>query len=794
MAEYKSTRSQQNENPGETQSFAAYKQEQKEQEKEASKKTAKVAAKGAAMYFGGPEAGAAVDMAANTKVGDQILNKGGEALSKVPGIGKASKKLDDAGVLDKADQALSLAGSAGSGAGAANGAAANGSAQQAANAQNAAKAKEAGDAAKASSGATNKGGSSSSGGDSSFFDNIDKPFGNKNKKDDKDEDSSSKDSVLEGKMKIPVGVKIALISMMPIFIIILLVLIIISTVGGVINNFTDAIDVSQYFELPSGKVETSEIPADEKAFLDRIKEVKEEFSQKDKSVDPLLIVAVYHVANYHDNSISYEYMNKTRIYNIAQAMFSENSTSYSEDDFRKNLKDSIFKAYFPKADEGLRQKYVDEVFDYVSDYYNFVGYTPTTLCAPMGTCAYNIKGFYIYGRGNINKNLSISNLKVRLMESGSGNGHNYGGTFGKAMDNEELVDFEKYILGVAYQEIGPGASEEAFKAQMVAARSYILARPTVMGGWRTLQQENGQWILQTANSTQDQVYCDPDKGCSSANGQWSMVHSGLTSGKVLKQPMPSNSKLRSLANETAGEVLVNSQGYIVYTPYTSTQQNKMEELAKKGYNYKQILLEIYNGNGAKNLGVSGTEKMSCNNTEATCTNGVSGDIASWRQIRGPWINIPLGNSNNTIRSAGCLVTSIAIQMARSGVQINTTEEFNPGVFVQFLNQNGGFTSGGALTNYTLATKMAPNFKYAGSTSVMGYSQDQKYNTLVDLLNKGYYVVAEVKLGNKSGQHWVAVISAQNGEITMVDPASDNTSMWKKYPSAGTSRYVYYKVG
>ena len=32
----------------------------------------------------------------------------------------------------------------------------------------------------------------------------------------------------------------------------------------------------------------------------------------------------------------------------------------------------------------------------------------------------------------VNKNLQISNLKIRLMESGSGNGHNYGGTFGKA--------------------------------------------------------------------------------------------------------------------------------------------------------------------------------------------------------------------------------------------------------------------------------------------------------------------------------------------------------------------------
>lgn len=794
MADYKSTRNQNTENPGETQSFASYKHEQKEQEKESSKKTAKVAAKGAAMYFGGPEAGAAVDMAANTKAGDKILNKGGEALSKVPGVGKASKKLDDAGVLDKADQALSLAGSAGGGAGAANGAAANGGAA-ATGANTAAKTTEAGNAAKASSGVTEKGGGSSSG-DSSFLDNVDKPFGNKKKNQNKDDngEENPKDSVLDGKIQIPMGVKMAMISVIPFILLIVLILIIITAVGGAINDFTDAISISKYFNLPTGDNSAENISDDAKKFIERVKDVKEEYAKNDKTVDPLLVMSVYHVANYHNKNIDYNYMTTARIRTIAAAMFTENSSSYSEDEFRKNLKDNIFKNYFPNKSDEDRQKYTDEVFDYIKDYYSIIGYTPMTLCAPMGTCTYNIKGFYIYGRGNINKNLNITNLKVRLMESGSGNGHNYGGTFGKAMANEELVDFEKYVLGVAYQEIGPGAAEEAFKAQMVAARSYILARPTVMGGWRKLEQENGQWILQTANSTQDQVYCDPDKGCSSSDGQWSMVHSGTTSGKVLKQPMPSNSKLRSLANETAGEVVVNSQGYIVYTPYTSVQQNKMEELAKKGLNYKQILLEIYNGNGAKNLGVSGTEKMTCNNTEVTCNNGVSGDIAAWRQFRGPWINIPLGNSKNTIRSAGCLVTSIAIQMARSGVQINTTEEFNPGVFVQFLNKNGGFTSSGALTDYTLATKMAPNFKYVGSTSVLGYSKEQKYDKLVELLNKGYYIVAEVKIGTKSGQHWVAVISASNGQVTMVDPGSDNTSMWQKYPPAGTSRYVYYKVG
>ena len=332
MSDYKSTRSPESENPGETQSFASAMHEQKEQEKESSKKTAKVAAKGAAMYFGGPEAGAAVDMAANTKAGEKILNKGGEALNKVPGVGKASKKLDDAGVLDKADQALSLAGSAGGGAGAANGAA-NGAAASggAASAQTAANTTE---AAKASSGAANQGGSSSSGGDSSFFDNIK----DKKKKDsNKDENGEEKEreSVLEGKVKIPMAVKMAVLSAVPFILLIVLILIIITAIGGAINDFTDAVSISKYFDLPTGDNSAENISDDAKKFIERVKEVKDEYEKNEKTVDPLLVMAVYHVANYHNKDIDYNYMTKARIRAVAAAMFTENSTSYSEEAFRK---------------------------------------------------------------------------------------------------------------------------------------------------------------------------------------------------------------------------------------------------------------------------------------------------------------------------------------------------------------------------------------------------------------------------------------------------------------------------
>ena len=201
------------------------------------------------------------------------------------------------------------------------------------------------------------------------------------------------------------------------------------------------------------------------------------------------------------------------------------------------------------------------------------------------------------------------------------------------------------------------------------------------------------------------------------------------------------------------------------------------------------MLNIYNSS-TRPLGASDITKMSCNNTAATCANGVTGDYASWKQYKGKWIDTPMGNSGRTIKNIGCLVTSVSMQIARSGVPTNIQGEFNPGTFVEYLNTHGGFASGGNLL-WAGPTAAAPRFKFVNKMYVLGYSQQQKLNTLANLLNQGYYVVAEVK-GN-TGQHWVAVVSVDNGKITMMDPGSESTDMWGRYYWGNTSTFSYFKV-
>lgn len=770
-------------------SASSAREQQKQQEQDSTKKLTKTAAKGAATYFGGPEAGQAVEMASKTKVGDQVLNKGSEALGKVPGIKQASKKLDDMGVIDAADKALDIAGgNVGQGVGKqAAGGAANQAANQAGN--------QAGKNLNVDTG-IKKGGPGNKTVDDApdVGPNNDKtrgPLGKK--KDDKENEDREKDnrdgSEAKGEGQIPEIAKIAIIAFAPFFLIILIVVAIFSTVEGSTGNYNDALGVSEATGGQTGGISYKSGDKNADEFYNRVKDVVDEYGKDGKQVDPILIAAVYHTINYHNGSYGYKTMTKDKIREIADAMFDDESNMYSEETFTNNLKNKILKSYFPTASDTTIDGYVQEIMSYKKQYYELIGYSDVSACGPSGTCNYAIKGFYIYGKGNVAKNVTYTNLKVRLMQSGVANGHNYGGTFGQPLEGEDLVPFEKYVLGVAYAEVGTGYPEEAIKAQMVAARSYALARPVDMHGWRTITQNGDGYVLQAANSTQDQVYCDPDKGCSSNNGQWGMIHSGQGYNSGYSKPaLAANARIRTLANETEGEVLVNSQGYIIYTTFTDVQQKQMKALANQGYNYKQILLSIYNSS-QKPFGAASVEKMSCSNSDSTCASGVTGDYASWKQYEGPWIGINLGNTSRTIKSDGCLVTAVAMQIARSGVETNVEGEFNPGTFVQFLNKNGGFD--GASLKYAPISLAAPRFKYVNSVDVSGYSKEGKLQYLADLINKGYYVVAEVK--GTTGQHWVAPVSISNGTITMMDAGSKSTDMWTEYYWGNTSRFVYFKV-
>lgn len=603
------------------------------------------------------------------------------------------------------------------------------------------------------------------------------------------EDSETKKAGLGG-FVISTVVKVALVAILPLFFIILILFIVIANTVGLVGDYEDAFGISHTVGEETGGFYFTPANEEQQKFYDRVNDVKTEFQANGKDLDPLKVVAIYHVLNTNGAGLEYKDMTTIRIRTFANSMLYNNT--YNEEAFKYNLINDIIPKYIPKASQIEREQIADDILSYVERYNSLVGKNIGSnngdfSCSSSGSCAYNIKGFYVQGKGNVSSNMDVDNLYVRLMQCGSGNGHDYGGTFGLPLEGEDLVPFEKYILGVAYQEIGL-VDEHAFKAQLVAARSYILARHVDMGGWRTLKQEsNGNWVLQTAACTQDQVYCDPDKGCSTpGDGQWSQVYSGYGHGKVLKQALPQDSPYRRYAADVTGEVLTNSQGYIVYSGYMQSEQQKFMQLAAQGNDYKQILMSVYN-QGSRNYGATNISKNSCSNSSGCVS---TGDFAGWKQCGMSWSNTPMGNSGRTLCNIGCLVTSVSMQIAKSGVPTNISN-FNPGTFVEFLNKNGGFVSGGNFV-WAGATKAAPSFVYQGSVSVLGMSKQQKLDKLKSLVSQqGVYVVAEVK-GN-TGQHWVAIDGINGDTINMLDPSSSSNDMWGYYNWANTSTFAYYRV-
>ena len=602
----------------------------------------------------------------------------------------------------------------------------------------------------------------------------------KSRKEKMEDEEQEREISAKGKAIIKKVIILSLPFFLLFFLILFVITLISSSFSGILEDFFNVDSKDAYGSTYNASSEEAQ------EFYDRINDVKLEMLQEGKSVQETKIVAVYRVINDYDKSVTYDDMSKSKIREIAESMFEENA--YNEETFKNNLVNDIFIDYFPEYSEEKRKHMAEEVIAYENAYKELIEPdNNNSSCAAQGTCTYQIKGFNT-GKGTIAKEMNASNIKVRLMTCGDlGRG--------KPIPGEELVDFEKYVTGVVYAEIGPGNNSEAYKAQAIAARTYALVRPKAMNGafGLKLEEENGQTILQIRNCTEDQVYCDPDQGCSTSMSAGSADKSGATifSGAhtksvTIKDKLPEDSDLRTAVSSVMGQVLVDNNGYLINSGYTSVNQNKWKSDAAAGLDYKQILISHY-------AAANKVEENSCNiNGSTSCSILSSGPYANWKQYEGEWTSVQIGSSGKTIKNIGCLVTSISMLVAKSGQPTTITGDFNPGTFVQALNRLGGFTGNGSL-NWGTVTSIVPSFKYMGRVVVEGLSKEAKLSKLQELLsNKNNYVVAEVK-GN-TGQHWVAIDGISNGSVVMMDPGSPATDLWAQYDWRNTSQFNYYTIG
>lgn len=365
---------------------------------------------------------------------------------------------------------------------------------------------------------------------------------------------------------------------------------------------------------------------------------------------------------------------------------------------------------------------------------------------------------------------SYSNFKVRLYKNDS---------FELVYSDDRLIDFDKYILGVAYQEAGGGTdsiSEQVFKTQAIAARSYALTRGREMGvNVLQITEENGYSVINIRQTVSDQAYCDPDEGYL-PSGQLSNCSSGHLR-------LPDDSPLRKWAKEVEGVVLVDSNGEVVNTPYNIDDQTVWRALAQSGMTSDEIILKHYNA----------AEKGYTLNATCVKTSSVEG-AEGWKQCDPRWGNMYVGSK--TICSIGCALTSISIQLARSGVQLNVSGEFNPGTFMQTHKSNGGFSDNIITWN---VSRIAPNFKLIASHEALFGTKENKINTLKKYAANGEYIVLGVRHGvGQDIGHYVAYNDSSSDEIFIFDPAGNTTGkLFHDYPAMANAitsfQVVRYKV-
>ncbi len=424
----------------------------------------------------------------------------------------------------------------------------------------------------------------------------------------------------------------------------------------------------------------------------------------------------------------------------------------------------------------------DETFDYKSeydiekiintidsrqDYINYLLGYPSSVSSNYSSsqvCTYRVNG------------TDLTNLKVRLIYAKNDATPNV--EIGNPVVGEDLIDFEKYVLGVVHAEIGDGGPE-ALKVQAILARSIALSVGKIVN-------EDGQNILEITNSTWDQTYCDPDTGCDICMLPGSSVHSVFTKGTTpnstycrnWKSGLSSDSKIRDAARSVNGVTLSDSSGNLYKDVYTIEMQKTWKNYESSGSDYVEIIEKYWNG------------RYKIDNSE--CTFGAVGEWASWKQWDSQWGNVLIGHeSNDTMAKIGCLLTSYSMVIAKSAPTL-LIQNFNPGTYGQAMKDAGALSYGGGIKDYTTPITVATGIQNPNvQVEQLSGAFESKLSRISHYLEEGYDVIIRVRSpqsaieeNSSHDSHYVVVTGMDGNKIYIADPGYRVTEFSENYRNSG----------
>ena len=191
------------------------------------------------------------------------------------------------------------------------------------------------------------------------------------------------------------------------------------------------------------------------------------------------------------------------------------------------------------------------------------------------------------------------------------------------------------------------------------------------------------------------------------------------------------------------------------------------------------------------------------------------EYLTWSQLDERWSATPMGTT--TIRSSGCLVTSLAMMVMDSGsldeaamknLKIEKPEDFNPGVLANGYTSIGGFSEGGAIKSWLDIQKLVPSVQWGYDTTLKSVESkievketndegEEVTKQVVDktkvaaevqsLISKGWYLIARVNTAY-GGWHWVYIRGVSGDDIYMSDPANLNPVLYEVYPDGLQGEY------
>lgn len=368
--------------------------------------------------------------------------------------------------------------------------------------------------------------------------------------------------------------------------------------------------------------EYSETDKEKQTFYKKLSELVDESKSSGKPIDEALILSILFYRNpasmeedYSCEEVEIEDVDEVgnatttltcnqsgnssidtkKLYNEVKDL-SKNMKNKTEDEFKEWVKENYAEKKLKEAEieipddpdskNELLQTTVDEMYAQRDQFVEMTCDEENTTTG-ISSCSYQVNG------------KEVKDVKVEVLSCD-----------GKEV--EFTVDFEKYIAGVVFAE-NRGAPDEAIKAQAIVARSFALTRQNAMCPGNPEDCDFGynpkKNVIRLRGCENDQVYCDPEAGCTIVNtsdlsyGTVRTWKQGKVDGGQYIAPFTGNRKERfdKLLNEVAGQVLVDEKGNVVYTNFTNTEQNAWAEKAKIGQKYNNILLDQYKSAGATGL-------------------------------------------------------------------------------------------------------------------------------------------------------------------------------------------------